>query len=98
MDTKCFKYRFCFWKARFGKGYGLTSYIKYIIILFGLAEGFATQSLDKTLIAAFIYGIACFFIGYVWYKYGFVEAEIEVSNQYNLFVKELRSDRKKRKV
>jgi len=80
-------FKFCLLKAYFEKGYGLTSYIKYMIAIFGLT----TQEVASTIIAAFFYGIACFFIGWLWYKYGFVLAEAEVNNQFNLFQREMRS-------
>ena len=35
-------------------------------------------------------GVLCFIIGCVWYKFGIVEAETEVGNQFNPFVKEMR--------
>lgn len=88
MNKKC--YKFCLYKAYFEKGYGITTYLKYLIILVGLAEGFATQSLSKTFILAFVYGIACFFIGWGWYHYGLALTEQEVGNNFNLFVREMR--------
>ena len=80
-------YKFCLLKAYFERGYSLTGYLKYLIAIFGITS----QDLNTTLIAAFLYGVACFFIGWAWYKYGFVIAENEVSNQFNLFQKEMRS-------
>ena len=91
-------YRFCLWKAYFDKGYGLTSYVKYLIVLMGLAEGFATQALSKTLIVAVIYAVACFFIGHIWYKTGLVISEAEVSNRFNLFQIEMRQSLNNQKV
>ena len=83
-------FKFCLWKAYFEKGYALTSYVKYVIALFGLAS----QDLKITLIAGVIYGFVCFFLGWIWFHYHIVDAEIEVQNQFNLFVKQMR----KRKV
>ena len=80
-------YKFCLIKAYFDKGLGLTNYVKYLIAMFGLA----TQDLNQTLIIAFIYFIFCFILGFIWFKFKFVEAEIEVGNRFNLFVKEMRS-------
>lgn len=93
---KC--YKFCLLKAYFEKGYGLTSYIKYLIVLGGLYEGFVSQALNITFILAFLYGIACFFIGWIWYRYGFALAEAEVNNQFNLFQREVRERLNNRKV
>lgn len=86
-------YKFCLVKKYFDIGYSLTSYPKYAIAVFGVA------SLDvmMTMTIFFIYGISCFFIGWLWVKYGFFEAENEVSNRFNLFVKEMRRTIKKKR-
>jgi len=97
---KCSKslFRFAKLEAYFETGYGKTSYVKYIIVLFGLAEGFATQALSRTFILAFLYGIACFFIGWAWFRFGIITAEHEVQNQFNLFQREMRAKLKNRKI
>jgi hypothetical protein len=94
MNRKCskFAYKFCLWKAYFEKGYSLTSYLKYVILLFGLLEGIKTQEITYTLIVAVLYIFACFFLGWAWYHYGIIESEIEVTNNFNLFVKEMRKE------
>lgn len=79
-------YKFCLLKAYFEKGYGLTSYIKYMIAFFGLAS----SDVNKTLIIAVIYGLSCFVVGWIWYKSKYVFAEAEVANQFNLFQREMR--------
>lgn len=79
-------YRFAFHKARFEYGYGITNYLKLVILLFGVSS----QNVLQTMIIAVIYAISCYFVGMICYKYGLVVAEAEVSNQYNLFVKEMR--------
>lgn len=73
-------------KAYFEKGYALTSYFKYLIGFFALAS----QDIEQTMIIGGVYGLSCFVVGYVWYKSKMIEAEIEVNNQFNLFVKEMR--------
>lgn len=80
-------YKFCLIKAYFDKGLGLTSYVKYFIALFGIAS----QDVSKTLWITFFYAVFCFILGYAWYKYNFIEQEIEVGNKFNLFVKEMRN-------
>lgn len=84
-------YNFCLLKAWFEKGYGLTNYIKYIIALFGLSS----LNVKATLIMGLVYGLSCFLIGWVWYHYKFIEAEHEVNNRVNPFVKEMRSTYKR---
>ena len=80
------KYRLALLKRYFDTGYSVTSYIKYMIAFFGLASA----DLKATLIIGVAYGIFCFIFGYLWIKYNWYTAEQEVSNQYNLFVKEMR--------
>lgn len=88
-NTKRFKYRFVLHKRYFDLGLALTSYVKYLIAFFGLA----TRDLKTTFMIAFIYAIACYFLGMIWIVFGFYEEEIEVNNQFNKFVKEFRKKR-----
>ena len=84
MVTK--RYKFCLWKAYFEKGYALTSYIKYIIALFGLSS----LNVKLTLILGFVYGISCLIIGRVWWVYRLIDEEYEVQNNVNPYVREVR--------
>jgi len=93
---KC--YKLCLWKAYFEKGYSLTNYIKYLIIMLGLYTSITSQTISVAFILAFLYGIACFFIGWAWYHYDIVVAEHEVNNQFNLFMREVRKKIKKQKI
>ena len=80
------KYKITLIKSYFDTGYGITSYFKYGIALFGLT----TLDAVTTLLIFFFYGLSCFFIGWLYFKYGWVVAQNEVNNKYNLFVKEMR--------
>jgi len=80
------KYKLCLTKRYFDTGYSLTNYMKYFIAFFGLAS----RDIQTTMIIGFSWVFACFFIGWIWIKYKFIEAEQEVTNQFNLFVKEMR--------
>lgn len=82
-------FRFCIHKAYFDKGYGLTSYVKYGIALFGLSS----LNIKWTLIAGGVYGIFCYIIGRIWFQMGFQLADTEVYNRFNEFVKEMRTKR-----
>lgn len=84
------KYKICKVKAYFDTGYGLTNYLKYAMAGYGLASG----DVSTTLIIAGFYGVFCFILGYLWFRYGWIEAGIEVNNQHNKFVKEIRKRRK----
>jgi len=81
-------YGFAKWKNYFDYGYAFTSYIKYMIALFGLT----TLNVKTTLIAAVIYGVFCIFFGRWAYKSGLWAAEIEVHNSINPFVEDMRKD------
>ena len=81
------KYLINLHRTYFEKGLQLTNYIKYFIAFFGLAS----RDVKTTLIMGFAYAVSCYFIGLFWVKHGFFEAEQEVSNKNNKFVKELRN-------
>ena len=91
------KYRFCLWKRYFETGYSITNFFKYFIFIFGFYDGFKAGNLKLTFILAFFYIIFCFFLGHYWLKYGYFEAEQEVSNRFNPFVKEVRGKIKNKK-
>ena len=80
------KYKLLLLKAYFDKGLGLTNYIKYMIAFFGIAS----LNAKVTLILGIVYGVLCFIVGWVWFKYRLVEVEKEIENKYNLFVTEMR--------
>ena len=83
-------YKLALWKAYFEKGFSALNIVKYLIVLGGLWEGFATGNLRITLILGVIYIVFCFFLGWWMYRFGFWKAEIEVNNRINPFVKEMR--------
>lgn len=81
-------------KAYFEKGYGLSHYIFKLIAVFGLTS----QQLEATIWALIIYTILCFVVGFCFYHFGFVNAELEVRNRYDPFVKQMRADVLKQKI
>jgi len=83
-------FRFCTHLTYFEQGYSKTNYVKYVIALFGLSS----LDVSTTMWAAFFYAILCYVVGREWYLRGFATAQMEVSNKYNKFVKDMR----KRKV
>ena len=91
---KSFQYKFNLHKCYFDTGMSLTQLVKYAVLIVGGTSAFTSHNPNFALILVFLYGISCYIMGLIWYKWGFRTAEIEVSNQFNLFVKELR----KRKV
>ena len=79
-------YRFCKHLTYFETGYSKTNYIKYVIALFGLSS----LNVSVTMWAAFIYAFICYGVGVIWFTQGFADAQIEVVNKHNLFVKQMR--------
>ncbi len=88
------KYQIMLWKSYFDQGLSLVNILKYPLGFFALSS----LNVKWTLILTFIFLILCFVLGWGFYKYGWVKAQIEVSNQYNLFVREVREKLKKRKI
>ena len=87
MKAKVKGYKIALHKSYFDKGYGITSYLKYMIAYFGLAS----SDVKLTLIIGFSYAIFCYLFGMFLFWVGYIEAEHEVSNQFNLFQKEMRT-------
>jgi len=83
--------KWIWWKRWFDTGLGLTNYAKYPLVLFGIAEITLFKSYKFIVIIGILYTIFCFFAGWFWLKHGFFEAEMEISNQLNPFVKEMRN-------
>ncbi len=52
--------------------------------------GVTTGDVGTIMWIAAAYAIFCYILGRWWYKFKLVEAEIEVGNRFNLFVKEVR--------
>lgn len=88
------KYRVCLWYNWLGQGIGLLNMPKYFVFMFGVSS----NNLKWTMIFGLIWAISCFIIGMFWYKHGWKEADAEVANRYNKFVKEMRKSHKKRKI
>jgi len=83
-ELKC--YKILLWKAYFDKGIGITNYIKYFILFFGVSS----LNLRATMIIATVYFVFCIVLGKLWYKYKLVNTEIEIQNKVNPFVTEMR--------
>lgn len=82
------KFKLNLHKFYFEKGYALTNYIKYLIALFGLSS----MNFRLTIILGIAYGFFCYALGFIWVYFDFYSYEIEVSNYYNPFVKEMRKE------
>ena len=84
------QYKLCLLKAYFDKGYGLTSYFKYVLFLVGLYSVFEKVNMKYVIGVGILYLTGCFFIGWVWYRTNFIRAEAEVANRFNYFQQEMR--------
>lgn len=82
--SRGYKYFLLTHKLYFDTGLGLTNYFKYVIAFIGLAS----NDVKKTLIAAIIYAIICYILGYIWIKKDMATIDNDVKNQFNPFVKE----------
>lgn len=83
-------YKFALYKYYFDKGLHFTAIVKYLAALIGVADAVANQRMELVIILGISYVIICFLVGLWLYKSGYVAAEMEVSNQVNPFVKEMR--------
>lgn len=90
--------RLMLWKKYFDTGYGLTGYFKVFIALFGADLIFNKNNINFVLWLGFAYGIFCFILGWAWLRFGFIEAETEIGNRFNPFVKQIRKHIRKRKI
>lgn len=78
------------WKTYFDNGFGLMSYPKLVIAVVGVGE-IVNKNYLLVGIGSILFFIACFFLGWIIIKSGFLEAINEIQNRNNLFVKEMRS-------
>jgi len=82
-------YKLALWKYYFEKGYSIMSYPKWVIAIFGIGEVVKKNYLIVCF-GAFLFLILCILIGKWIWKSGFADAETEVSNVVNPFVKQVR--------
>jgi len=78
--------KFALHKRYFDTGFGVLNYLKYPLVLIG----FATPDAKVILVFAFFYAIVCYLLGWWWLNRGMQDAETEIGNRYNPFVKEMR--------
>ncbi len=86
-----------FWmrqKYYFDIGVGMTSLLIKILAVVGIAA--AIEGFNKWAIVLYGlgYGVFCYLFGYLFIRYTWYTASIEVQNRLNLFVKEMRKNYK----
>lgn len=91
-------YNIALHKAYFYQGWGVTSMVKYAIALFGLYSIGEDIPMKYMVWIGIGYALFSYILGWLMYEYGFIQAEIEVNNRYNEFVKEVRAELKNGKV
>lgn len=95
MEQKHFKFlKFALHKRYFDTGFAILNYLKYPLLLLG----FAIPDVSAIVIIALLYGLTCYILGWWWLNFGMLDAENEVNNRFNPFVKEMRKAIKKRKI
>lgn len=77
-------------KRYFDTGLGLTNYLKYLVAFFGIYSVGRDVPLIWTFLIAITYMGVCLLVGWLWIRWKLVEADNEISNQLNLFQKEVR--------
>lgn len=82
--------RFAQVKAYIDYGRGLTSYFNELFLIFGTWSVFTEKG--PLFIAAlfFGYGLLTLIVGWAGFHFGLKDAETEVQNKYNLFVRQMR--------
>ena len=83
-------YKLLLWKAYFEKGWQITNYFKYVLVVFG----WATNDVKTTILIGIVWVLCCFIVGKFWYKYKLINTEQEIQNRINPFVHEMRSNLK----
>jgi len=97
MNKKCYKEKILLQKRYFDIGYGTTSYLKIVVGVFGVGK-IITGDLIFTGIMIVGYALFCYLFGLLFVKFGWYTADIEITNRFNLFVKEMRKTYKNQKV
>ena len=77
-------------KYYFDLGVGITNLFIKILAVIGVAAAIEGTSKTTILVVGLGYAVFCYVLGFVYVKYKWLTAFIEVGNRLNLFVKEMR--------
>ena len=80
------------WKTYFDKGFALTNYFKYLLLVFG----WATNDVKTTIIIGIVWCLVCVILGKMWFKYRLIDTELEISNIFNPFCRDMRNSVKRK--
>ena len=89
-------YRIALAEAYFQRGFGKLNLVKYALALIGIDVLIKGVSIYWVFLAGFIYCIVCYLLGRLLFKIKYIDAEIEVINNINPFVKEMRNSVKRK--
>lgn len=84
------KLKLLLYKYYFDKGFGLTNNFKYAIGLIALFEVVKLDNARITIILGIIWILVSLLVGWLWYRYDWNAAELEIQNRINPFVAEMR--------
>ena len=79
-------FKFALHKRYFDTGRGVIDYLKYPLVLLGLA----IPNVKMIIAVASVYAMISYILGWWWVNKGMMDAENEVSNKFNPFVREVR--------
>lgn len=82
------KVRLMFHKNYMDCGINMTKYFMYLLVLFG----WVTNNKEATIYASIAYIIFSYILGWAYFRFGWMKAQMEVSNRVNPFVEEVRKD------
>lgn len=96
MAQKHYKTFILLQKRYFDLGYGITSFLKIVIAVFGIGN-FMTGNQNTVIFMMIGYAIFCYLFGLAYVKFGWYTVEIEITNRFNLFVAEMRKTYKNKR-
>ena len=89
-ETSKFKYKVNLHLHYFDVGMARLSLLRYVWLFMGFGTISAGMSWLYAIYIGVVYAIVCYLFGLFWFRFGWFTASIEVGNQFNLFVKEMR--------
>ena len=76
--------------AYFNKGFTLLNYFKYLLAILGVGAAMVKTPIYLISLVAASYAFLCYFLGWLWINKGWLDAENDVQNKFNPFVKDMR--------
>lgn len=83
-------YKIALHKRYFDEGFSLINYTKYFLMVGAGASVLADVNTNLIYLAVLGYGIFCYALGWWICNYGLLDAMLEVTNNFNPYVKQMR--------